>query len=106
MELVRINTTLNKSVLEQIDYYAEEMQEDRSTAIRQLLSRAILELHKDKIIRAYKEKKITIRAAAEFLGVDYWQMQEFLEEKGVPITDLTREEVERAKRTSKKLLGK
>ena len=50
MELVRVNTTLSRQILEKVDHYAEEMQEDRSTAIRQLLAKAVLQMNKQKII--------------------------------------------------------
>ena len=103
MELVRINTTLSKQVLEKVDHYAEELQEDRSTAIRQLLSRAVLEIEKQKIIQAYKEKKLTIRQAADALGMDYWQVQEFLELYGLPVSDITKAEIREKKIKIKKL---
>ena len=97
MELVRINTTLSKKVLEKVDHYAEEMQEDRSTAIRQLLIKAVFEIEKQQILKAYREKRLTIREAAAALGIDYWQMQELLEETGLPITDLTKMEINERK---------
>lgn len=103
MELVRINATLSKQVLERIDHYANEMQEDRSTAIRQLLLKAIIELEKGKIIKAYKEKKLTIREAAEALGIDYWEMQKILEEMDIAVTDLTMAEINERKKQIKNL---
>ena len=57
-----------------------------------------LEMEKQKILKAYKEKKITIRGAAAALGIDYWQMQELLEEAGLPVTDITDEEVKERKK--------
>ncbi|MBI5228251.1 UPF0175 family protein [Candidatus Micrarchaeota archaeon] len=54
---------------------------------------AILEIEKQKIIKAYREKRLTIRTAAEALGIDYWQMQELMEESGVPVADLTDAEI-------------
>jgi predicted HTH domain antitoxin len=106
IELVRTNTTLTKQLVKKIDHYAREMHEDRSTAIRQLLSKAILEMEQKQIIAAFSTKKITIREAANALGVDYWQMQELLEQKGVPITDLTQKEIKERKQEIKKMARK
>ena len=54
-------------------------------------------MNKQKIITSYKEKRVTIRKAAELLGIDYYQMQELLEENNVPITDLTANEIRKRK---------
>ncbi len=55
---------------------------------------------------AFKNKKVTIREAAETLGVDYWQMQELLEKANVPITDLTQKEIDERKKYVKELADK
>ncbi|MEK6950967.1 MAG: UPF0175 family protein [Nanoarchaeota archaeon] len=34
-----------------------------------------------------------IREAAELLGIEYWEMQQILEESGVPLIDITEEEI-------------
>ena len=104
MELVRINATLDKKAVQWIDQYAEEMHEDRSTAIRQLLGQAILEKQKKNILQAFKARRITIRQAADALGVDYWTIQEFLAEANIPLTDMTDQEIQRHKHDIKKFL--
>lgn len=103
MELVRVNTTLSKQILDKVDHYAEEMQEDRSTAIRQLLAKAILEGEKQNVLTLFKEKRLTIREAADFLGIDYWQMQELLEKNNVPVSDLTKVEIKERKDKIRKM---
>jgi len=35
----------------------------------------------NKTLEEYKEKKITLREAAELLGISYWKVQELLAEK-------------------------
>ena len=94
-EVVRINATLHSDLLDRIDFYAKQNYEDRSTAIRQLIAEGLKQKLKDNVIESFENKRITIREAAELLGVDYWEMQSILEEKGIPFLDLSEEEVKR-----------
>lgn len=96
-EVVRITATLTKDLLRELDSYAEEHQEDRSTAIRQLLFAALKEISKNKIINDYKNNKITLRQVAEKLGVAYWEAMDILAEAGVPVQKLTKEEIQNRK---------
>lgn len=93
-EVVRINTTLSKDLLRELDSYAKEHHEDRSTAISQLLSTALKELSKNKVINDYKSNKITLRQVADKLGITYWEAIDLLIETGVPIQKLTEEEIQ------------
>lgn len=83
-KLVRTNVMLDKELIESIDKFAEVMAEDRSTAIRQLLKRAITE---EKIALAIKkfQQGISFRRAAEMAGMDYWDFQMELDKRGVPM---------------------
>lgn len=103
MDFVRINATMPAKILKQVDEFAEEMQEDRSTAIRQLLAKALLEEKRKKIAQEFAIHKLTLREAAEELGVDYWDLQEILEKEGVPVTDITNTEIEERKKVVGKL---
>jgi predicted HTH domain antitoxin len=51
---------------------------------------------------SYKNKKITLREAADLLGTDYYRAQDILAEEGVPVTDLTKEEIEERKKKAVK----
>ncbi len=93
-EVIRINTTLTKDILEELDSYAKQHQENRSTAIRQLLSVALKEISKNTIINNYKNNKITLRQAAEQLGVTYWELMDILIDEGISIQKLTDEEIQ------------
>ena len=93
-EVVRINTTLTKDLLKELDSYAKEHQEDRSTAIRQLLSEALKEISRNSLIDDYKNNKITLRQFAQRLGVTYWEAMDILIEAGVPVQKLTEEEIQ------------
>ncbi|MFZ2456030.1 MAG: UPF0175 family protein [Candidatus Altiarchaeia archaeon] len=51
---------------------------------------------------SYKNKKITLREAAELLGTDYYGAQDILAGEGVPVTDLTKGEIEQRKKKAGK----
>lgn len=91
---VRVNVTLYKDMLKKIDSFAKKRQEDRSTAIRQLMSLALGERNRKEVVEAYRDNRITLREAAKLLSVDYWEAQDILAEEGIPISDLTEGEVE------------
>ncbi len=94
-KVVRVNTTLYPNLLKRIDFYAEQKLEDRSTAIRQLIAEGLKKELKIKVIESLKEKKLTIREAAEILGVEYWEMQQIIDEEGIDIIDVTEEEIKK-----------
>lgn len=89
----RVNTTLYPEQLRRIDFYAEQRLEDRSTAIRQLIAEGLKTELKAKVVASLKEKKLTIREAAELLGVEYWEMQQIMDEEGIPLIDISEEEI-------------
>jgi len=99
-KVVRVNTTLYPELLKRIDYYAEQRLEDRSTAIRQLIAEGLKTELKAKVIESLKENKLTIREAAELLNVEYWEMQQIMDEEGVNLIDIPEEEI--AKRQKNK----
>lgn len=89
----RVNTTLYPEQLRRIDFYAEQRLEDRSTAIRQLIAEGLKTELKAKVIASLKEKKLTIREAAELLGVEYWEMQQIMGEEGISLIGISKEEI-------------
>lgn len=84
-ELVRTNVMLDKELLKLIDEYAETILEDRSTVIRQLLKKAIIDEKVSLAIRKFKEG-VSFRKAADIAGLDYWDFQAELDRRGVPVT--------------------
>ncbi len=83
-ELVRTNVMIDRELLNSIDKYAEMMSEDRSTAIRQLIRKAILNEKIDLAVRKYQEG-VPFRKAAEMAGVDYWDFQIELDRREIPM---------------------
>jgi predicted HTH domain antitoxin len=55
----------------------DELIRDPATASREVLEAAL--------IQAYMEGRITLRAFGQRLGLDYWQAEEFLQRKRVPL---------------------
>ena len=47
---------------------------------------------------AYRNKRITLREAADLRGTNYNEAQDILAEEGVPVTDLTEGEIAERKR--------
>lgn len=92
-KVVRVNTTLYPNLLKRIDFYAEQRLEDRSTAIRQLIAEGLKTELKAKVIESLKKNKLTVREAAELLNVEYWEMQEIMNEEGVHIIDISKKDV-------------
>ena len=85
-ELVRTNILMDKELLNEIEKFAKERSEDRSTAIRQLIKKA---LHDQRIELAVKrfQEGASFRKAAAIAGLEYWDFQAELDKKGIPIMD-------------------
>ena len=84
-ELVRANVMIDKELLQSIDEFAKVLEEDRSTAIRQLVKRSLSEEKINFAIRKFQEG-VSFRKAVEISGLDYWGFQIELDKRGVPIT--------------------
>ena len=50
---------------------------------------------KTKVIGSLKENKLTIREAAEILDIEYWEMQQIIEEEGIEIIDVSEDEIKK-----------
>jgi hypothetical protein len=90
--VVRINATLDRSLLERVDRYAALNSEDRSTAIRQLLRIALRELSKDEALSAYRQGRLTLRELAAALDLDTWGAHDLLASEGVAVAQGRRQE--------------
>ncbi|MBI4596509.1 MAG: UPF0175 family protein [Candidatus Tectomicrobia bacterium] len=84
-KLIRTNVMLDKEVLNSIDEFAKAMEEDRSTAIRQLIRKAVSGEKIELAVRRLQEG-VPFRKAAEIAGLDYWDFQAELDKRGVCIS--------------------
>ena len=84
-KLVRTNVMLDKEVLQSIDEFAKTMEEDRSTAIRQLIKKAVSGEKIELAIKRFQEG-VPFRKAAEIANLDYWDFQAELDKRGISIS--------------------
>jgi predicted transcriptional regulator len=84
-KLIRTNVMLDKEVLQSIDEFAKMMEEDRSTAIRQLIKKAVSGEKVELAVKRFQEG-VPFRKAAEIAGLDYWDFQNELDKHGIPVS--------------------
>jgi Uncharacterised protein family (UPF0175). len=84
-ELARTDVMLDRETLKLIDEFAKTMAEDRSTVIRHLIKRALLEERLSLAVRKFQEGA-PFRKAAEMAGLDYWDFQAELDKRGIPVS--------------------
>ncbi len=84
-ELKRINIMLNRSLLKEVDKIAKTRFEDRSTAIRQLVARSIGEEKLNIAVQKFREGNTTLREAAARADLDYWEFQQELDKREIPV---------------------
>jgi predicted HTH domain antitoxin len=89
---VRVNATMSEELVKRIDAFAASRQEDRSTAIRQLVDLALRELTKHEALGAYRRGRLTLRELARTLGLDYWATQDLLAAEGIAVAQGSVEE--------------
>ena len=76
---------LDEELLHSIDEFAETMDEDRSTAIRQLIKKAVSGEKVELAVKKFQEG-VPFRRAAEIAGLDYWDFQIELDKRHVSIS--------------------
>ena len=80
--LVRTNVMLDKELLQSIDEFAKTMDEDRSTAIRQLIKKAVSGEKVELAVKKFQDG-VPFRKAAEMACLDYWDFQTELDKRGI-----------------------
>lgn len=85
-ELARINILMDKEFLNKIEKFAKERSEDRSTAIRQLIKKALRDERIELAVRRFQEGA-SFRKAAAIADLEYWDFQAELDKRGIPIMD-------------------
>jgi predicted HTH domain antitoxin len=86
-------------VPEEIEQYLTEFMKlegvDKSTAVRKILERGILEWRKERALELLGKGKITFTRAAEMAGVSLWEMLELVRDRKIELVHLSPEEIER-----------
>ena len=76
---------LDEEVLQSVDEFTDTMEEDRSTAIRQLIKKAVSGEKIELAVKRFQEG-VPFRRAAEIAGLDYWDFQAELDKRGISIS--------------------
>jgi predicted HTH domain antitoxin len=84
-KLIRTNVMLDKELLQSIDEFAKTMDEDRSTAIRQLIKKAVSGEKVELAVKKFQDG-VPFRKAAEMAGLDYWDFQTELDKRSISIS--------------------
>jgi hypothetical protein len=84
-KLIRTNVMLDEEVLQSVDEFANTMEEDRSTAIRQLIKKAVSGEKIDLAVKRFQEG-VPFRRAAGIAGLDYWDFQAELDKRGISVS--------------------
>ncbi len=73
---------IEPELLKKIRFLGMEKSVDRSTIIRELIRKGLIEMLKEKAARLYIEGRITLSRAAHRAGLSIWEMEKYLVEKG------------------------
>jgi len=94
-EKIVVKPFIYKNLWEKIESYAQRHDEDIDTALGKLLVKGLFEETKKRILENYQRRRIALREMAELLGVDYWEAQDILSEEGIPLINLSQEEIKK-----------
>ena len=102
-----VSKPLGARVPEEIEQHLAEFMKlegvDKSTAVRKILERGILEWRKERALELLSRGKITFARAAELAGISLWEMSELVRERRVEWVHLTPQEIEREFKLAKKM---
>lgn len=85
MKFERVSLTLPIEILEKSDKIAKERKEDRSTIMRELLSRGLTEYLEKSAVSLYSDGTVSLGRASEIAGVSLWKFIDILKENKIPI---------------------
>jgi predicted HTH domain antitoxin len=88
-----VTTRVPDDMLDEIDFLSKEKHMDRATFLRNLISKGLSIEKKERTLRLYKERKISLEKAASILGIDIVSMIDTIKEEELHL-DYTSEELE------------
>ena len=98
---------LGARVPEEIEQHLAEFMKlegvDKSTAVRKVLERGILEWRKERALELLGKAKVTFARAAELAGVSFWEMAELVKARRIDWVHLTPQELEREFKLAKNI---
>ncbi len=88
-----VTTRVPDETLEEIDLLSKEKHMDRATLLRNLINRGLSQEKRERTLKLYKERKISLERAASILKVDIAAMIDIIKEEDLHL-DYTQEELE------------
>jgi hypothetical protein len=85
-KMMRVNFTAPEELIDQVDQFAKERLEDRSTAIRQLVHEGLMSLLIDRLLRQFQRGGMTLRETAARAGVETSELIDLLIQRGIPVS--------------------
>jgi len=85
MESKTITHRIPGDLLEYVNLKARYERSDKSVVARQLLAKGIEEDRKEFAAQIFKERKVSLREAAEIAGICTTEMLEILKERGIKL---------------------
>ena len=76
-----VTTSLSDEMLREIALLSTEKKMDRATLLRNLIGKGLAFERKERVLRLYKDKKISLEKAASVLGVDIVEMIEIIQKE-------------------------
>ena len=67
-----LTTRVEEKLLKEIDQYSKENQMDRASFLRNLIVEGLAMEKEKKVLKMYKNRKISLAKAAEMLEIDLW----------------------------------
>jgi len=87
-----ITTRVEEKLLQEIDQLSKENQMDRSSFLRNLIVEGLGIEKEKKVLKMYKDRKISMAKAAEMLEIDLWQMIDIIKREKIYL-DYSEEEL-------------
>jgi len=87
-----ITTRVEEKLLQEIDQLSKENQMDRATFLRNLIVEGLSMEKERKVLKMYKDRKISMANAAEMLDIDLWQMIDIIKREKIYL-DYSEEEL-------------
>lgn len=76
-----VTTRVSSPMLQEIDTFSRQSHTDRSTFLRNLLSKGLEFQKQEQVLQLYQQRKITLQKMASLLNITYLDALELLRQK-------------------------
>ena len=81
----RVTARVPEDLYAAIESVREAEQMDRSTAVEKLLRRGVEDWKLEAAVQRYRDRELSLGAAAEYAGLSIWRLLDVLEERNVEV---------------------